>query len=100
MAKPHPVDDDLSLKYEAQYDLLSVWLGGARPVDNVEIEPGVYLRISRADGHVVGLEMLEAAARLHKHPNSLKNPSFAKNLIAKYSRRLASRSAEPAAAFR
>lgn len=77
----------LRLKYEPQYDLLSVWLNGPEPVDNIEVEPGVCLRVSRAHGGVIGLEMIEAAARLHKHPNVFKSASFAKNLIARYVRK-------------
>jgi uncharacterized protein YuzE len=87
MAKPHPGTAPLKLKYEAEYDLLSVWVTGPEPADNIEVEPGVYVRVSRSKGQVVGLEVIEATERLHKPSQILKNPTFARKLLEKYARR-------------
>jgi hypothetical protein len=83
-------DSAVRLKYEPQYDLLSVWLGAPQPVDQVEVEPGVYVRFSRADHQPVGIEVLEAVARLHTDPETIRSHGFAKTLVQKYAQRATS----------
>jgi hypothetical protein len=77
-------DAGLRLKYEREYDLLSVWLGNPRDVDTVEVEPGVCVRV--AGGEVVGVEVVDAAARLHKEPGVLETPAYARVLLEQYGR--------------
>jgi len=77
-------DSGLRLKYEREYDLLSVWLGAPRVVETVEVEPGVCVRVS--EGHVVGVEVVDAAARLHKDPIVLETPAYARLLMEEYGR--------------
>lgn len=72
------------LKYEPEYDLLSVWLGDPQPLDQVEVESGVYVRVSRESHLAVGLEILEAGARFHKDEEGIRNPAFARTLLEKY----------------
>lgn len=74
----------MRLKYEPEYDLLSVWVGDPQPVDQIEVEPGVYVRVSRAGHEAVGLEVLEAASKFHRDEATLGSPAFARQLLAKY----------------
>jgi uncharacterized protein YuzE len=78
-------EDHLNLRYEADHDLLSVWLGGPALAESVEVEPGVCVRVSD-EGQVIGLEVIDAAARLHKDARTLESRSFAKALMVKYGR--------------
>lgn len=78
-------DDRLNLRYEAEHDLLSVWVGGSALADSVEVEPGVCVRVSD-DGRVVGLEVVDASARLHRDVRTLQSRAFAKTLMMKYGR--------------
>ncbi|HWW87261.1 MAG TPA: DUF2283 domain-containing protein [Vicinamibacterales bacterium] len=76
--------DGLRLKYEPEYDLLSVWLGAPQVADNVEVEPGISVRISRDQHQVVGVEIVDAAARLHRDASSLTNQAYVRGLLDKY----------------
>lgn len=69
-----PSDQSVRLKYEPEYDLLSIWLGAPQPVDQVEVEPGVYVRVSRASHAPVGLEVIEALARLQTDSTAMAPP--------------------------
>src|SRR5687768_5647363 len=80
-------DNALRLKYESEYDLLSVWIGAPQPVDQIEVEPGVYVRISRAEHRPVGLEVIEAVSRLHTDPSTIQTDSFARELLKTYGRK-------------
>ncbi|CAN5426012.1 hypothetical protein BH23ACI1_BH23ACI1_27500 [soil metagenome] len=73
-------DDRLSLNYEPEHDLLSVWVGTSVLADSVEVEPGVCVRVSN-DGTVVGLQVVDAAARLHKDARTLESPTYARQLL-------------------
>ena len=75
----------LRLKYEREYDLLSVWIGAPRPVETVEVETGVCVRVD-AKGQVVGLEVVDAAARLGKDPSVFENAAFVRGLMDRYGR--------------
>ena len=77
-------DGAIRLSYEREYDHLSVWIGGPTVADNVEVEPGLCVRVSRADRSVVGLEVIDAAYRFHKDPSILETPAFALTLLQQY----------------
>jgi hypothetical protein len=77
-------DSGIRLRYEAEYDHLSVWVGEPTIADNVEVEPGLCVRVSRMDHSVVGLEVIDAAYRFHKDPETLRNPSFVLGLLRQY----------------
>ena len=79
-----PQDGGIRLKYEPEYDLLSVWLGSPEPADNVEVEPGFCIRVSRSSHRVVGLEVVSAAARFQKDKRVVGTPAFARSLIERY----------------
>ena len=74
----------LQLKYEQEYDLLSVWVGGPQVADSVEVEPGLCVRFSRDDHRVVGLEIVDAAARFHTNASVLRTQAFAQSLLERY----------------
>lgn len=76
----------LTLKYEAEYDLLSVWVGAPQVADSVEVEPGLCVRVSRADHKVVGLEVVDAAARFNKDASVVRSQAFAQKLLNDYGR--------------
>jgi uncharacterized protein YuzE len=75
----------IRLKYEREYDLLSVWVGAPQIADQVEVEPGVCVRVSER-GAVVGVEVVDAAARLATDAATLETPAYAQRLLDKYGR--------------
>lgn len=77
-------DSGIRLRYEREYDHLSVWVGAPTVADNVEVEPGVCVRVSRADRSVVGLEVIDAGHRFHKDQATLENPAYARTLLQQY----------------
>jgi hypothetical protein len=85
-AKPSSSDTPVRLKYEPQYDLLSAWIGAPQEADNVEIEPGLVIRISRASGRVVGLEVADVSARFSKDRATVQSPAFVRSLLDRYSK--------------
>jgi uncharacterized protein YuzE len=86
MGAPMEISEDrLNLRYEADHDLLSVWLGAPALADAVEVEPGVCVRVSE-NGAVIGLEVVDAAARLKKDASTLQSRTYAKALMRKYGR--------------
>jgi uncharacterized protein YuzE len=80
---PASSDNRLHLKYEPDYDLLSVWIGTPTVADTVEVEPGISVRVANS-GEVIGIEVVDAAARLQKDPATLENPKFARAILRKY----------------
>lgn len=76
---------NLRLKYEPEHDLLSIWVGKPQLGDTVEVEPGVCVRLSPS-GSVIGVEVVDAAARLDEDPATLLNPTFAQRLVDRYGR--------------
>lgn len=83
--KTNPRDPQmLRLKYEPDFDLLSVWVGQPQIVDNIEVEPGICVRVSRDHQRVVGVEIVDAAARLEKDATAFKSQSYAQRLLNKY----------------
>jgi uncharacterized protein YuzE len=73
----------LRLKYEREHDLLSVWVGAPVVADSVEVEPGVCVRVSD-DGRIIGVEVVDAGARLKRDATVLENPTYAQSLLDKY----------------
>jgi uncharacterized protein YuzE len=53
----------MRIEYDAEVDALYVQLKDARPDDNVDVEEGVTVDLDD-EGHIVGLEILDAAERL------------------------------------
>ena len=53
----------MQVTYDAEGDVLYIRLGSAPAKDTLEIEAGVSASLD-ADGHIVGLEILDARARL------------------------------------
>ena len=79
-------EDRLHIKYEPEHDLLSVWLDDFARADAVEVEPGVCVRVSD-EGAVIGLEIVDAAARLQKDAQTLESRPYAVELLRKYGRK-------------
>ncbi len=77
-------DGAIRLRYEAEYDHLTVWVDGPQVAEQIEVEPGVYVRVSRNDGRVVGLEVIDAATKLHFDATTLQNPAYARTLLRDY----------------
>jgi uncharacterized protein YuzE len=81
----HTPAPDLRLKYEREHDLLSVWVGAPQLSDTVEVEPGVCVRVSPS-WEVIGVEVVDAAARLNQDAATLQDPAFAQKLLDRYGR--------------
>ena len=55
--------DHMRIEYDAEVDALYVQFKDVRPDDNVDVEEGVTVDLDD-EGHIVGLEILDAAERL------------------------------------
>lgn len=53
----------MKIEYDPEADALYIQIREARPADNLDIEDGVTVDID-AQGHIVGLEILDASKRL------------------------------------
>jgi uncharacterized protein YuzE len=53
----------MRIEYDAEVDALYVQFKEVRPDDNVDVEEGVTVDLDE-EGHIVGLEILDAAERL------------------------------------
>lgn len=53
----------MRIEYDAEADALYVQFKDVRPDDNVDVEEGVTVDLDD-EGHIVGLEILDAAERL------------------------------------
>ena len=53
----------MRIEYDAEVDALYVQFKDVRPDDNVDVEEGVTVDLDD-EGHIVGLEVLDAAERL------------------------------------
>ena len=53
----------MRIEYDAEADALYVQFKDVRPDDNVDVEEGVTVDLND-EGHIVGLEILDAAERL------------------------------------
>ena len=63
----------MRIEYDAEADALYVQFKEVRPDDNVDVEEGVTVDLDE-EGHIVGLEILDAAERLGLE--SLRNVSI------------------------
>lgn len=69
--------------YQPDVDLLFAWLGDPQPAENIEVEPGIYVRVATATGQVVGIEVLDCAERFGQRPASI-DAAFAESLLARF----------------
>ncbi|MBI2171274.1 MAG: DUF2283 domain-containing protein [Chloroflexi bacterium] len=68
----------MKITYDQQVDALYIQLTETRPSRGVDIEEGVTVDVD-AEGHIVGLEILDASERLGKeqlHSVTLKDLAF------------------------
>ncbi len=73
----------LNFQYDQKTDLLFARFGSPRDADNVVIEPGVVVRISRETKQPIAIEIVDCAERFHKQPSAV-TPAFARELLARY----------------
>jgi uncharacterized protein YuzE len=59
----------MKITYDPEANALYIQLRDVQPVDSVDIETGVTADLD-ADGHVIGIEMLDARERLGRDPLS------------------------------
>lgn len=74
----------LHLDYQPEVDLLFAWFDEPQPAKNIEVEPGVYIRVAPEAKRVVGIEILDCAARFNLSPDSI-NRSFVQEKLREYS---------------
>ena len=60
----------MKIEYDPEADALYIQIREVRPHDNIDIEDGVTVDVD-AEGHIVGVEMLDASKRLS--PSDLAN---------------------------
>jgi len=70
-------------KYDPGTDLLFAYVGANEPSFNVEVEPGVTVRISQASGRTVGLEVPDCSALFRVAPAAITR-QFARELLEQY----------------
>jgi uncharacterized protein YuzE len=78
-----PDPDALHVDYQAQVDLLFAWIGEPQKAKNIEVEPGVYVRVLPETKRVIGIEILDCAARFQRTPESI-DRSFAEAKLKEY----------------
>jgi uncharacterized protein YuzE len=69
--------------YQPDVDLLFAWIGDPQAAENVEVEDGIYVRVNRDTREVVGIEVLDCAARFHQDPDAV-DMRFAEQLLEQY----------------
>jgi uncharacterized protein YuzE len=69
--------------YQPDVDLLFAWIGEPQAAENIEVEEGIYVRINPDTRTVVGIEVLDCAARFQQDPEAV-NMQFAQRLIEQY----------------
>ena len=70
----------IHIDYQADVDLLFAWIGDPQPAENIEVEPGLYVRVSPSTRQVIGIEVLDCAERFQRDPSTV-DAAFAKQLI-------------------
>jgi uncharacterized protein YuzE len=65
----------VKIEYDPEADALYIQLREAHPDDNIDIEEGVTVDVDK-DGHIVGVEILDASKRLS--PSDLTNITIQK----------------------
>ena len=73
----------LNFQYDQENDLLLARFGSPNDTDNVVIEPGIAVRMSRRTREPIAIEIVDCAAKFHKHPSTI-TPAFARELLARY----------------
>ena len=66
-----PAADEVHVDYQVCVDLLFAWVGEPQQAQNVEVEPGVYVRVNAQSKQVIGIEILDCAARFDVPPESI-----------------------------
>lgn len=69
--------------YQADVDLLYAWIGEPQAAENIEVEPGIYVRVVPATKQVVGIEVIDCAERFQLQPASI-DAAFAEKLLARF----------------
>ncbi|OFW12994.1 MAG: hypothetical protein A3H29_13190 [Acidobacteria bacterium RIFCSPLOWO2_02_FULL_67_21] len=69
--------------YQPDVDLLFAWVGDPQPAENIEVEPGIYVRVASSTGQVIGIEVLDCAERFGHEPDRI-DAAFAKALLARF----------------
>jgi hypothetical protein len=72
----------LHVEYDADVDLLFARFGAPVDADTVVIDD-VAVRLSRATGQPIAIEVADCAAKFHKAPSAI-TPAFARELLARY----------------
>ena len=72
--------------YQPDVDLLYAWIGDPQPAENIEVEPGIYVRVIPETKQIVGIEVVDCAERFQCDPASI-NAAFAEALIARFAKR-------------
>ena len=70
----------LKFDYQPDTDLLFAWIGQPQSAENIEVEPGIYVRVIPATKQIVGIEVIDCAQRFQRDPSSI-DAVFAKALI-------------------
>jgi hypothetical protein len=78
-------DTALQVEYQADVDLLFAWIGQPEPARNVEVEPGVYVRVTPAGNRVLGIEIVDCASRFNVDPSAV-DASFAERKLQEFGR--------------
>ena len=77
-----PPSEELHVDYQPQVDLLFAWVGEPQKARNIEVEPGVYVRVSETK-RVVGIEILDCSVRFERTPDSI-DRAFAESKLKEY----------------
>jgi uncharacterized protein YuzE len=54
----------MKITYDAEGDVLYIYLNDHKPVDNIDIEENIISYDLDKDGHLVGIEILDASKRV------------------------------------
>jgi uncharacterized protein YuzE len=69
--------------YQPDVDLLFAWIGEPKAAENIEVDEGIFVRVDPDTRTVVGIEVLDCAARFRKPPAAV-DTQFAERLIEQY----------------
>jgi hypothetical protein len=69
--------------YQPDVDLLFAWIGEPQAAENIEVEPGIYIRVVPATKQIVGIEVIDCAERFQVDPASI-DARFAESLMARF----------------
>ncbi len=82
---PHTSQRSVGVKcdYQADVDLLYAWIGEPQAAENIEVEPGIYVRVVPTTKQVVGIEVIDCAERFQLDPASI-DADFAERLLERF----------------